>query len=60
MNEYIYCRAKINNMPESKKHGYMVVRRDADSSLWYYGTYSSDEKAYEVAVETGNGIVLEV
>ncbi len=58
--EYIYCKTEINNMPAESEHGYIVARRDADASLWYYGTYQVKEKAHEVAVEIGNGIVLEV
>lgn len=58
--EYIYCKIEINNMPRYYEHGYVVARRDADASLWFYSIYQVKEKAHEVAVEIGNGIVLEV
>ena len=61
MSEFIFCRAEIHNMPEDRdRHGFMVVRRSEDGSLWYYGTYPVKERAEEGAVEIGNGIVLEV
>lgn len=61
MIEYIFCRAEINNVPNSRTtHGYMVARRNEDGNLWYYGVYSLKESAEEVAKEIGNGIVLEV
>ena len=41
------------------KEGYLVVRRDNDSALWYYGLYDFEETAREVAIEIGNGLVLE-
>lgn len=60
MTEYIFCRAEIRNMPENRdRHGFMVVRTEG-VQLWYYGTYPVRERAEEVAVEIGNGIVLEV
>ena len=38
----------------------MVARRDEyTSELWYYGTFDTEERAYEVARELDNGIVLE-
>lgn len=60
MSEFIFCKAEIHNMPEDRdSHGFMVVRKEG-KQLWYYGTYPVKERAEEVAVEIGNGIVLEV
>ena len=42
------------------KDGFLVVRRDDDASLWYYGLYDSEETARNAAKEIGNGLVLEV
>ena len=54
--------AEIKNMSENAKDkdGFLVVRRDDDSSLWYYGRYDSEETARNAAKEIGNGLVLEV
>jgi hypothetical protein len=39
----------------------MVVRRDdTNSHLWYYGVYETYEEAEDVAVEIGNGIVVQL
>ena len=55
-------RAEINNMSENamNKDGYLVVRRDEDASLWYYGLYDDEKTAKDVAIEIGNGFVLGV
>ena len=50
----------INNAPEEIYHPYVVVRRDDDGKLWYYGAYESNEYAEEVAVRIKNGIVVVV
>ena len=62
MTENIFCKVKVNNVPEDRamKHGFMVVRRSEDGSLWFYGIYPLDFRAEEVAKEIGNGLVLEV
>lgn len=54
---------KINNLPSNITYPYMVVRRCDDEdvvSLWYYGQYKALKEANEVAVEIGNGFVVEV
>lgn len=58
----INVTVEISNMSINAldKEGYLVVRRDNDSALWYYGLYSTKEFAREVACEIGNGIVLEM
>ena len=58
----VIVRAEINNMSENAldKDGYLVVRRDDDARLWYYGLYNDAETAREVAIEIGNGFVLGV
>ena len=57
----INVTAEIKNMSDyGKTHeGYIVVRRDDDASLWYYGLYDSEETARNAAKEIGNGLVLE-
>ncbi len=54
--------AEVKNMPyQILKDGYLVVRRDENNaSLWYYGFYQDLDRAQEIAVEIGNGIVLEI
>lgn len=51
---------KINNLPEEIRHKYIVVRRMEDASLWYWGAYDDENSATAVAVEIGNGFVVEV
>lgn len=55
----------VNNMPDfndgfAEPGKYYVVARvdERTRELWYYGTYSVEEKAYEVAKEIRNGVVL--
>jgi hypothetical protein len=55
----IIATVKINNLPDYDDAGFMVVRQD-DGELWYYGTYETEERAKEVAIEIGNGAVIEV
>ena len=58
--------AIINNVPKDVQNGkydgwFMVVRRDENNaSLWYYGIYEDDQKAMDVAVKIGNGIVVQI
>ena len=55
--------AKINNTPKDieGKTGFIVARRDDyTAKLWYYGRYDTEARAYEVAKELDNGIVLEL
>ena len=49
----------VMNCPQDKEFGvgYMVVRV-VDSVLWYYGFYNTMDRAVNVAVELGNGLVL--
>lgn len=63
----MYGALEVKNVPEAVENsfedGFVVVRRCDDGGkveLWYYGIYTDREKAYEVAYEIGNGIVLEV
>lgn len=58
----IPCFVEVKNMSENAKDkdGFLVVRRDDNSSLWYYGLYDSEETARDAAKEIGNGLVLEV
>lgn len=58
----IPCFVEVKNMSENAKDkdGFLVVRRDDDASLWYYGLYYTEEDARRAANEIGNGLVLEV
>lgn len=56
-SEYINAEIYIYNLPGEIKTGYMVARQDA-ARLWYYGTFDTEERAKEVAVELGNGVVI--
>lgn len=49
----------VMNCPQDKEFGvgYMVVRV-VDSVLWYYGFYNTMDRAVNVAVGLGNGLVL--
>lgn len=52
----------IKNLPpvERLKGNFIVARRDDyTAKLWYYGTYETEERAYDVALELENGIVCE-
>lgn len=51
-------KVELNNAPEKIKERY-VVGRYVDCELWYFGAWDNVEIAKEVAIEIGNGIVLE-
>lgn len=54
------AEVRIFNLPKTMRHKFVVVRRnEIDSMLWYYGNYDNEERALEVALELGNGIVIE-
>lgn len=52
----------IKNLPDYAKEndGFMVARRDDNGDLWFYGLYETAERAREIAIEIGNGLVLGV
>ena len=53
--------AKINNLPDTIKYPFVVAQYDEDTqSLWYYGQYSTIEKAQAAARSeyVHNGIVF--
>lgn len=52
--------ADILNMPQEiyKDKGYIVARL-VDARLWYYGIYDTKDRAVQVAIEIGNGLILE-
>ena len=59
MNELIGVTAKINNLFGDPEFPYIVARRDEQTAeLWWYGSYETEERAYDVAVKIGDGIVL--
>lgn len=57
------CKITIHNVPESivngSRTGFVCARVDLPK-YWYYGCYDTFERATEVAMELGNGIVVEV
>ena len=53
----IEAKVGVNNMPAHPTKGFMVARC-VMGSLWYYGTYDTQEKACNVAYELENGVVL--
>lgn len=50
---------EVKNLPEEVNRAYLVVRV-VDAELWYYGAYYEKTLANKVAIEIGNGLVLEV
>ena len=48
----------IKNLPKEKLVGFIVARQHR-GRLWFYGNYESEDRAYEIADEIGNGVVLE-
>lgn len=51
-------KASILNCPDKPlKTGY-IVARVVDSLFWYYGIYDTADRAAEVAVELGNGVIF--
>lgn len=45
---------KINNCPDTVSSGDIIVVRESEGELWFYGNYESDiNKADEVAKEVG-------
>ena len=61
MENYVFGKIEIYNMPDIKsmEHGFVVVRQDS-GKLWFWGIFSAKEKAEDVAIELGNGVVIEV
>lgn len=57
----INVKVSVNNVPEEFESRYIVARRDENTAyLWYYGEYDSEERAYSVAREIRNGVVIEL
>ena len=54
------ANVEIFNTPSYELKGGWTVARNCDAELWYYGCYDTEERAKEVAMELGNGVVLEV
>jgi hypothetical protein len=57
MNNVIDVKVNVNNMPAHPVKGF-VVARCVMGSLWYYGTYETEERANDVAFELENGVVM--
>lgn len=54
-----FFQVEVNNTPSPEDTlEYVIARRDKnDSSLWFYGTYDSEEQAIEIS-KLLDGIVL--
>ena len=53
-------KATVKNTPADVKTGWVVARRDSyTAELWYYGNYETEKRAYDVAQELDDGVVLE-
>lgn len=50
--------ATVNNLPLYPLDKYTVARYDC-GELWFYGTYTTENEAFRVSTQLGNGIVLE-
>lgn len=49
---------KISNCPDYVESGDVIVVRESNGQLWFFGDYKSDlDRAYEVA-ESEGGIVM--
>lgn len=60
-NDVIDAKVFVHNLPTQKiVNGAFVVVRVVDTEFWYYGTWSNKETAQDVAVEIGNGVVLQI
>ena len=55
--EFMNYIAEIKNPPKEQREGY-VVARNYEGNLWYYGTYETEKRAFEVAQELDNGVVI--
>ena len=65
LNKSIKVNVTIWNAPskELPPGVYVLARQDitcGKPQLWYYGCFKERERAEQVAVEIGNGVVLEV
>lgn len=58
MNKVIDVKVCVMNCPDKPLRTGYLVARVSDAVLWYYGTYDTADRAAEVAVELGNGVVL--
>lgn len=57
MDRIINAKVCVMNCTNELKTGFMVARL-VNATLWYYGLYNTMERAAEVAVELGNGVIL--
>lgn len=57
-DRHIKANVFVMNMPREKQVGFIVARQHR-GRLWFYGNYESEDRAYEIADEIGNGVVVE-
>ena len=57
--DQVISTVRVRNLPEQIESGWMVCRPNM-GRLWYYGIYDTEDRAFEVSVELGNGVILEV
>ena len=50
---------EINHLPIYAKGYNYIVARDVDGELWFWGAWDDRNKANEVALELGKGVVIE-
>jgi len=51
---------KVKNTPADVKNGWIVAERDKyTAELWYYEFCDTEERAYDLAQELDDGIVVE-
>ena len=48
---------EVNNLPEYELDKY-VVARAFEGTLWFYGTYATIDRCYEVCAELGDSAVI--
>ena len=58
MEERIKADVVVRNLPSYELREFTVFRA-IDAELWFYGSYETRERAREVALELGNGIIID-
>lgn len=57
--DQVISTVRVLNLPSQISDGFMVCRLNM-GRLWYYGIYDTEEKAFDMSVALGNGVILEV
>lgn len=48
----------VKNVADYAKDYKYIVARNIDGELWFWGAWNDRNKANEVAIELGNGVVI--